>query len=123
MKVLRHFPLIPWLRRMYRCTSLAKLNKWHTEWKDRSGNVECIPDSKAWKHIDSVYPGFALEERNIRLRLALESRRCQSILKPIPKSFHLASCTTELQSATMVGDKAIFLNVGPPHSWERECHI
>jgi hypothetical protein len=72
MKVLRHFPLIPRLRRMYRCTSLAKLNKWHTERKDRCGNVECVPDSKAWKHIDSVYPGFALEERNIRLGLALD---------------------------------------------------
>jgi hypothetical protein len=39
------------------------------------------------------------------------SRRCQPILKPIPKSFHLASCITELQSATMVGDKTVFLNV------------
>ena len=57
---------------MYRCTSLAKLNKWHTERKDRSGNVECVPDSKAWKHIDFVYPGFALEERNMRLGLALD---------------------------------------------------
>lgn len=72
MKVLRHFPLIPRLRRMYRSTSLAKLNKWHTERKDCSGNVECVPDSKAWKHIDSVYPGFALEERNIRLGLAVD---------------------------------------------------
>ena len=73
MKVLRHFPLIPWLRRMYRCTSLAKLNKWHTKRKDYSSNVECVPDSKAWKHIDSAYPRFALEERNIRLGLALDS--------------------------------------------------
>ena len=57
---------------MYRCTSLAQLNKWHTERKDRSGNVECVPDSKAWKHIDYVYPGFAMEEKNIRRGLALD---------------------------------------------------
>lgn len=72
VKVLRHFPLIPRLRRMYRSTSLAKLNKWHTERKDCSGKVECVPDSKAWKHVDSLYPGFALEERNVRLGLALD---------------------------------------------------
>jgi hypothetical protein len=69
---------------MYRCTSLAKLNKWHTDSKDCGGNVECVPDSKA---------------------------------------LHLASCATELQSSTMVGDKAVFLNVGPTHSWERERDI
>ena len=39
---------------------------------DRGNNVECVPNSKAWKHIDSVYPSFALEEMNIRLGLALD---------------------------------------------------
>ena len=34
--------------------------------------MECVPDSKAWKHIDFVNPGFALEERNTQLGLALE---------------------------------------------------
>ena len=40
--------------------------------KDWVGNVECVSDSKAWKHIDSVYPVFALEEKNIRLGFALD---------------------------------------------------
>ena len=106
MKILQHFPLIPRLLRMYRCTCLLKLNKWHTERKDWVGNVECVPDSKAWKHIDSIYPRFALEEKEHTTRIC--SRRCESVLKPIPKSFQLTSCTTELQFATMVGDKAVF---------------
>ena len=34
--------------------------------------MECVLDSKAWKHIDSLYPGFAWENRNIRLGFALD---------------------------------------------------
>lgn len=34
--------------------------------------MECVPDMKAWKHIDFVYPWFALEEMNIQLGLALD---------------------------------------------------
>jgi hypothetical protein len=34
--------------------------------------MECVPDSKAWKHIDSIFHEFASEEKNIRLGLALD---------------------------------------------------
>ena len=34
--------------------------------------MESVPDSKAWKHINNVYPAFASEERNIRLGMALD---------------------------------------------------
>jgi hypothetical protein len=72
VKILRHFPLIPRLLRMYRCTRLAELNKWHTSRKDISGIMESLPDSKAWKHVNALYPEFASEERNIRLGMALD---------------------------------------------------
>ena len=72
VKILRHFPLIPRLLRMYRCTRIAELNKWHTSRKDISGKMESVPDSKAWKHINELYPEFASEERNIRLGMALD---------------------------------------------------
>ena len=29
-------------------------------------------DSKAWKHLDELYPSFAAEPRNVRLRLATD---------------------------------------------------
>jgi hypothetical protein len=41
--------------------------------KKKGEHVECVPDCKAWKHIDSVFPEFASEERNIQLGLALDS--------------------------------------------------
>ena len=72
VKILRHFPLIPRLRRMFRRASLGDLNKWHAKKEKAGDHVECVPDCKAWKHIDSVYPEFASEERNIRLGLALD---------------------------------------------------
>jgi hypothetical protein len=70
IKVSRHFSLIPRLRQMFRCTRLAELSKWHAS-RQRDGNkVQCVPDSKAWSHIDSLFPDFGRESRNIRLGLA-----------------------------------------------------
>ena len=36
-KVLRHFPLIPWLLRMYRCRDIAELMQWHAQNKSTDG--------------------------------------------------------------------------------------
>jgi len=71
-KILRHFPLIPRLKRMYRCKKLAELNKWHADRVKEGSNVDCVPDSKAWKHIESLDPDFTAEPRNIRLGMALD---------------------------------------------------
>jgi hypothetical protein len=70
--MLRHFPLIPRLKRMFRCRGLPELNKWHAARKKEGERVECVPDCKAWKHIDSIFPEFTAEGRNIRLGLALD---------------------------------------------------
>ena len=34
--------------------------------------MECVPDSKAWKHIVSLDGNFTVEQRNIRLEMALD---------------------------------------------------
>ena len=70
-KILRHFPLIPRLLRMCWCARLAQLTKWHTSKTKLYGNMESVPDSKSWKHINVVYSKFTSEERNIRLRMVL----------------------------------------------------
>ena len=72
VKVLRHFPLIPRLLRMYRCKRLAKLMTWHIEGKSKDSTIRSIVDSKAWKHVDARWPEFAQEPRNLRLALALD---------------------------------------------------
>jgi hypothetical protein len=72
VKVLRHFPLIPRMQCMYRCARLAELSKWHATRKGSEGNIEYVPDSKAWKHVDVMYLEFGSSERNIRLGMALD---------------------------------------------------
>ena len=72
MKILRHYPLIPRLLQMFRCARIAEWTKWHTSRKEFVGNIESVPDSKAWKHINVVYPEFLSVERNIWLGMALD---------------------------------------------------
>ncbi len=72
VKVLRHFPLIPRLRRMYSCTRLAELMKWHVGGKSKDNVMRSVVDSKAWNHVNNRWPEFAKEERNVRLGLALD---------------------------------------------------
>ena len=72
VKVLRHFPLIPRLRRMYSCTRLAELMKWHVGGKSKDKVMRSVVDSKAWDHVNNKWLWFAKEERNVRLGLALD---------------------------------------------------
>ncbi len=71
-KVVRHFPLIPRLLRMYRSRHTSEMMIWHARNKSIDGKVRHVPDSKAWKHIDNTWPDFAIEPRNVRLGLATD---------------------------------------------------
>ncbi|XP_019434448.1 PREDICTED: uncharacterized protein LOC109341097 [Lupinus angustifolius] len=71
-KVLRYFPLIPRLQRLYMCSKTAELLKWHAKKANPDGLVRHPRDSKAWKEFDKMYPDFALDSRNIRLALATD---------------------------------------------------
>ncbi len=71
-KVLRHFPLIPRLKQMYRCPNLVDLMTWHNANKSIDRLVHSICDSKSWKHIDMTWPDFATDPHNIRLGLTLD---------------------------------------------------
>ena len=64
--------LIPHLRRMYSCTQLAELMKWHVGGKRKDKVMRSVVDSKAWNHVNNRWPEFAKEERNVRLGLALD---------------------------------------------------
>ncbi len=72
VKVVRHFPLVPRLLRMYRATGTCELMTWHSQNKSMDGKVRHVPDSRAWEHIDATFPDFANEPRNVRLGLAID---------------------------------------------------
>lgn len=73
VKVLRHFPLIPRLKRMYRCKAISELMTWHAENKSRDGKVRHVADCRAWAEIASnIDSTFEEEPRNVHLALALD---------------------------------------------------
>ena len=72
VKVMRWFPLIPGLQKMYKCSELSTLMKWHAAHKSPCGLVRSVVDSKAWAHVSLLDPTFHLESKNIHLGLALD---------------------------------------------------
>ncbi|XP_061363881.1 uncharacterized protein LOC133307391 [Gastrolobium bilobum] len=71
-KVLRYFPLIPRLLRLYMCSKTAEQLKWHATGVNPDGLLRHPRDSKAWKEFDLLYPDFASEPRNLRIALATD---------------------------------------------------
>jgi hypothetical protein len=77
VKVLRHFPVIPRLQRLFRSPTISRLMRWHSENRsdrDRGDNLVRHPcDSKAWRHFhDNVDPTFREDARNVHFALATD---------------------------------------------------
>ncbi|XP_026452259.1 uncharacterized protein LOC113352677 [Papaver somniferum] len=72
VKVLRYFPIVPRLRRLYKSAELSQKLMWHATNKSKDGKMRHPTDSLAWKHIDTKFPEFASEPRNLRLGLAAD---------------------------------------------------
>lgn len=69
-KVLCHFPLKPRLQRYFMSKKTSSFMQWHENDRVKYGILRHPADSKAWKSLDQRYPEFALDPRNVRLRLA-----------------------------------------------------
>jgi hypothetical protein len=72
-KVLRHFPLIKMLKRMFAMKETAEQTKWHKKGRKPVKNVMSHPaDGRAWKDFDKKYKEFVEDSRNLRLALATD---------------------------------------------------
>ncbi|XP_012857535.1 PREDICTED: uncharacterized protein LOC105976822 [Erythranthe guttata] len=71
-KVLRHFPLIPRLKRLFICQKSAINMRWHAESRCNDGVLRHPADSDAWKEFDKKHESFSLDPRNVRLGLATD---------------------------------------------------
>ncbi|XP_010451825.1 PREDICTED: uncharacterized protein LOC104734009 [Camelina sativa] len=69
-KVLRYFPIILRLKRMFRSEEMAKDIRWHFTNKSTDGKMRHPVDSVTWDQMNEKYQSFAAEERNIRLGLS-----------------------------------------------------
>ncbi|XP_019083197.1 PREDICTED: uncharacterized protein LOC109125634 [Camelina sativa] len=70
LKVLRYFPIIPRLKRMFRSEEMAKDLRWHFSNKSNDGKIRHPIDSMTWDQMNNKYPSFAAEPRNIHLGLS-----------------------------------------------------
>ena len=72
-KVLRHFPLVPRLKRMFLSKKGAEEAQWH-ELKRQPNEKELShpKDGDAWKDFDEKFPEFAKDARNFRLGIATD---------------------------------------------------
>ncbi|KAI0501991.1 hypothetical protein KFK09_016936 [Dendrobium nobile] len=69
-KVVRYFPLIPRLQRLFKTKKSAEEMIWHAKQRNIDGLLRHPADGEAWKSFDSRYPDFASDPRNVRLALA-----------------------------------------------------
>ncbi|XP_058181124.1 uncharacterized protein LOC131299553 [Rhododendron vialii] len=69
-KIVRYFPLIPSLQRLFMTSETASLMKWHAAGQTNDRKMRHPADTPVWKHYDNLYPDFACEPRNVRLGLA-----------------------------------------------------
>ena len=70
-KVLRHFPLIPRLQRMFLSKQQSEEVQWHKLKRQPVDNELRHPaDGEEWKEFDKLHKDFAADARNIRLGLA-----------------------------------------------------
>lgn len=72
VRVLRHFPLIPRLRRMFGTEHLLTLMTWWSENLSTDGTMQSVADSPAWRHVDDTYVDFAADVWNVRLILSTD---------------------------------------------------
>ena len=72
-KVLRHFPIVPRLKRIFASKRTSEETQWHKTKRKPVDNVMSHPaDGKAWKDFDRREPTFASDPRNLRLALATD---------------------------------------------------
>lgn len=68
-KVLWYFPIIPRFKRMFSTTENAEKLIWHAKDRIRDDKLRHPADSPQWKMIDSRFPEFGGDSRNLRVAL------------------------------------------------------
>ncbi|XP_027362812.1 uncharacterized protein LOC113870421 [Abrus precatorius] len=71
-KVLWYLPIVFRLKRLFANADNAKLMRWHEDERKCDGQLRHPTDCLQWKTIDSMFPHFSKEPRNVRLGLATD---------------------------------------------------
>ena len=72
-KVLRYFPIIPRLQKLFMSKERAQYARWHKEKRVPVENEMRHPaDGEAWKEFDETFKSFANDPRSLRLAIATD---------------------------------------------------
>ncbi|KAF7152217.1 hypothetical protein RHSIM_Rhsim01G0128800 [Rhododendron simsii] len=71
-KILRYFPLIPRLKRLYMSKKIADDMRWHKEKRVDDDTLRHPADGEEWKNFDQQHSMFSKDARNVRLGLATD---------------------------------------------------
>ncbi|XP_027922654.1 uncharacterized protein LOC114180542 [Vigna unguiculata] len=71
-KFLWYLPVVPRLKRLFSNANDAKLMRWHADGRTTDGHLRHPADGLQWKKIDSMFPNFSNDSRNIRFGLATD---------------------------------------------------
>ncbi|XP_054816838.1 uncharacterized protein LOC129316433 [Prosopis cineraria] len=71
-KVLWYFPIVSRFRRLYRSEVESRNLTWHKDGRIKDTMLRHLTDSPQWKRIDSEYPNFVKDNRNLRLELSTD---------------------------------------------------
>jgi hypothetical protein len=69
-KVLRYFPLIPRIQRLFSTSKTSDDMRWHDEARIKDGKLRHPANGDAWKEFDNRHRDFVGDARNVRLGLA-----------------------------------------------------
>jgi hypothetical protein len=56
----------------YQCKRIAQRVQWHEKNSLEDGMVWLVVDSKAWKHIDAMWPNFTKDPKNLHFALTMD---------------------------------------------------
>ncbi|KAL0540929.1 hypothetical protein IC582_020954 [Cucumis melo] len=71
-KIMWYFPPIPRFQRMFRSVECAKNLTWHATEREIDDKLRHPADSPTWKLVDTMWPNFSYEPRNLRLALSAD---------------------------------------------------
>ena len=72
VKVLRYFPIIPRLQRLFRCREVAKLLKYHSANQSEDGMVRSVLHSEQCASVAEIDPRFPQKDTNLYLGLVAD---------------------------------------------------
>ena len=71
-KILKYFPLKPWLQRLFMSSKIVEHMKWLEVDENTDDKLSHPRDAEAWKEFDLNFPTFAADPRNVQLALATD---------------------------------------------------